>query len=348
LAALMLATLAATVVAHPAAADGTAPSDEDRANARALGAAGVALALAGKCDEAIPKLTAAEKLFHAPTTAEPLGQCLVQTGKVIAGTELLNRVAREALAANAPPAFVAARQRAEQEYDEGLKKVAKLRIHVAGATGAHDLLVEVDGQRVDPALLDNDRLTDPGAHDVTATATGCLKATAHVALKEGDAQDVPLSLSPDPDCHPPPPAPPEPTTQSSTTTTHALVDTSPSPARGGPNRVPAFIAFGAGGAGLVVGGIFGVMALSSKSSLDSACPQRGLCPASSQSDIDALHTNALVSTIGFGLAAVGAGVGAYLWLAGIPRAGATERRSAAITVEPWVGPATAGVTGVFQ
>lgn len=55
-----------------------------------------------------------------------------------------------------------------------------------------------------------------------------------------------------------------------------------------------------------------------------------------------------MSTIGFGLAAVGAGVGAYLWLAGIPRASSTERTATALRVEPWVGPGAAGVTGVFR
>ena len=51
------------------------PSPEDMAAARSLGTAGVQLADKGDCVTAIPKLDAAEKLFHAPTTLERLGEC---------------------------------------------------------------------------------------------------------------------------------------------------------------------------------------------------------------------------------------------------------------------------------
>ncbi len=91
-------------------------SDAQRANARALGEAGVRAAKHGRCDEAIPLLTAADKLVHAPTIAEPLGVCLISIGKVIAGTELLNRVKREPLPPNPPPSWVDAQMAATREY----------------------------------------------------------------------------------------------------------------------------------------------------------------------------------------------------------------------------------------
>ena len=334
--AALLTWVLGSAFARVGVAGGETASDVDKASARALGAAGVGLAVAGKCDEAIPKLTAAVKLYHAPTTAEPLGVCLIKVGQVIAGTELLNRLARETLAPNAPPAFVAAQQRASKDYDEGVKKVAKLRVHVTGAAAVKDVQVQVDGVNMDSALLDNDRLIDPGTHSVTATATGFARAQAQVTLREADSQDVSLSLVADPSYQPPPPPGPP-------SGAPPVVQPPPAPAAP-PSRVPAYVAFGVGGVGLAVGSVFGVLALSSKSSLDSACTSAKICPPSSQSNIDSLHSNSIASTIGFGAMVVSAGVGTYLFFSASP----PKKESASITMNPWLGPTSVGVSGDFQ
>src|SRR5438132_180639 len=84
-------------VAHTAHAQA-----ENVAAARSLGILGVQLADAGKCPEAIEKLERAESLYHAPTILGRLGECRVNVGQVVQGTEDLNRVVREQLPANAP------------------------------------------------------------------------------------------------------------------------------------------------------------------------------------------------------------------------------------------------------
>src|SRR5580704_328085 len=86
------------------------PSPEDIAAARGLGTEGTRLADAGDCNAAIAKLEAAEKLYHAPTTLDRLGECQISVGRIVAGTESLNRLVREPLSASAPPAFVAAKK----------------------------------------------------------------------------------------------------------------------------------------------------------------------------------------------------------------------------------------------
>jgi hypothetical protein len=92
--------------------------------------------------------------------------------------------------------------------------------------------------------------------------------------------------------------------------------------------------------------VFGVMALGSKSTLDTACgTTKTACPSSSQSDIDALHTNSLISTIGFGVGIVGVALGGYLWFSAAPP---KTERTAAVTVHPWVGPTSIGLAGGFQ
>jgi hypothetical protein len=78
LCAALLATLASTGHADEAA--------ENIAAARTLGIQGVQLAEAGKCPEAIEKLTRAEALHHAPTILGRLGECQVNVGEVVIGT----------------------------------------------------------------------------------------------------------------------------------------------------------------------------------------------------------------------------------------------------------------------
>src|SRR5580700_6044114 len=120
------------VLATSAPAFAQTPSAEDRASARVLGTEGTRLADANNC-AAVPKLDAAEKLFHAPTTLDRLGECQIALGQIVAGTENLTRVVREVLPAGSPPAFLAAQKRAQAAYAAAVPRIGTLRIHVDGA-----------------------------------------------------------------------------------------------------------------------------------------------------------------------------------------------------------------------
>ncbi|MBV9950088.1 MAG: hypothetical protein JOZ69_24825, partial [Myxococcales bacterium] len=309
---------AALALALASQASAQGPSAEDIASARVLGTEGVRLAEAGDCAAAIAKLDAAEKLYHAPTTLERLGECQVKTGRIVAGTETLNRVVRETLPPNAPGAFVAAQQRAEQALAAALPRIAKLRIHVDGPA-PEQVAVTVDGTGVPAALFDSDRPSDPGPHEVRASAAGYRSATANVKLVEGASSAVDLKL--EPEANGGAAGAPVGAAAGSLPPGPAEIAEGPSrapgaePARGsGPNRVPAFVAYGVGGVGLAVGAVFGVLALGTKSSLDNACPNR-VCPTqASRADIDALSTRANVANVGFGVAILGGVVGTVLLL----------------------------------
>ena len=90
--------------------------------------------------------------------------------------------------------------------------------------------------------------------------------------------------------------------------------------------------------GLVIGGVFGGLALGTKSTLDSHCVNK-TCPASEQSDIDSLSTKATVSTVGFGVGIVGVAVGAILL--GVSHsheeAAAAKLEPPRPRVSPWIG-----------
>lgn len=103
-----------------------------------------------------------------------------------------------------------------------------------------------------------------------------------------------------------------------------------------------YVGYGAAALGLAAGGIFGALALSTKSDLDQSCHSR-VCPTSDQSRGDTLSTQATISTIGFGVAAAGALVGTYFLLAAPAKSTTATRPS----VTPYVGGTGAGVVGRF-
>src|SRR5580692_1576502 len=307
---LALAKAAPLLTAVAFAGAGRADTEDDqKAAARLLGTDGVRAAMSGDCAGAVDKLTRAEALVHAPTTALPLARCEIQLGKVVAGTEILNRLVRETLSPTAPRSWVDAQKAAGTLLESTEPRIAKLRIHLDGVpAGAPNLKVTVDGENVPTVLLDNDRPTDPGPHHVAAEADGFATASSDVTLADGQALTVSLHL--DPRLQGPAatavPATQPLAAQASFTATAAA----PVPA----NRTPAYVSFGIGGAGLIAGTIFGVLALSAQSHLNSECNASKECPTSAQSDVDGLHTDALVSTIGFGVGVVAVGLGTYFFL----------------------------------
>jgi hypothetical protein len=329
--------------AAPAALAQTA-SPEDIAAARALGTEGTRLADAGDCNGAIGKLEAAEKLYHAPTTLDRLGECQVSVGRIVAGTESLNRVVREPLAANAPPVFVAAQKRAQKALAAALPRIGSLKIHVDGPP-VDKLSLGVDDVAVPVAILDADRPTDPGSHKVSASAVGYKPQTSTVSVREGAESAVELKLEVDPTAVAPAPA----ASPAAVVVAPAPTPSPAPPPSAGTERGLAIAGFVVGGVGLAVGSVVGILALGTKSALDSHCANK-VCPASEQSDIDSLGTKATVSTIGFGVGIVGVAAGAILLGISHGNAGATAAtlEPPRPTVSPWIGLGSAGLGGTFQ
>jgi hypothetical protein len=123
------------------------------------------------------------------------------------------------------------------------------------------------------------------------------------ALKKQLAKDQPPPVvqKPPVEQHPLPPPPPT-----------SAPEVPPPP----PNRVPAFVSFGVGGAGLVLGAVFGGLAMAQASGVKSDAQTR--CPTSTCNDPDldsrksAAITKGWVANIGFGVAVAGAVTGIVL------------------------------------
>jgi len=326
----------ASGVALPAYAQDTGA--ENIAAARSLGIQGVQLAEAGKCNEAIEKLQRAEALYHAPTILGRLGECQVNVGQIVLGTENLNKVVREQLAPNAPNAFRDAQARAKKALDAALPRIAHLTVEIEPTDV--DATVTVGGATVPKALIGAERPTDPGSHEVVASAPGYLPAKTQVSLSEGSRHSIKLKLEPDPNAVAATPEPPAPVTPPP----QPIPGTPPPAARQKDNTL-AYVLLGVGGAGIVVGGITGMMAIQKKGDLD--CPDNE-CRGTDADKLGSAWTMATISTIGFGVGLVSAGVGTVLLFTGKSDEGAPSAKSQpSFEARGYVGIGTVGVTGKF-
>jgi hypothetical protein len=298
----------------------------NKAEARKLALAGGAALDAKRYEQAIEKLRAAERLFHAPTHVQMMGEALEGLGRLVEALELYQQQATEFLPQNAPRAFKKAQQQCRERIAVLVTRVPSVMVMVEGPT-PNKVRITVD-QRDDTLKPEKSRFIDPGSHEITVEAKGYQTVTRQIDVPEGaDVNLVKVRLevaTPEP-LEPVEPDEPE----------GPPLDLSP--------YVPAFVAFGVGAAGLAVGGVTGAMSLGKVSDLEQSCPSFR-CPPEQQSDIDSAETLGTVSTIGFIVGGAGVAAGAVLlfW-----NPWHDSDQEAATALRPWLGPGSAGVNGTF-
>jgi len=317
----------------PNASAQEAEASADVAAARELGVEGVKLADAGDCAAAIDRLTRAERMHHAPSTLERLGECQIKVGKLVDGTEALRRVVREVLPATAPPAFLAAQVRAGQLLAEARPRIASLKIAVAAPPNA-EFTVKIDGETVPHANLNANRPMDPGAHVIEASGPLVLSTKASVTLAEGGTDSVALTLQLNPSAPPPFLLPDGPVSPPGAE--HALASSR--------SHTVSYVAFGVGGAGLVVGTALGIAALSAKSSIQQACPGK-VCPPTEQSELSSAETKGTISTLGFIVGGVGVALGVTFYFAHPFSSGGSTTTGG--YVQPYLSGSGGGFRGEF-
>jgi hypothetical protein len=242
----------------------------------------------GNYTEACPKLEESQRLDPALGTQFNLADCYEHVGRTASAWQLFNEVAIAARAAGKAPREQAARARMAT-LDPRLARVKVIAPATAG------LEVRIDAHALTPAELESSYAVDPGAHTVTASAnerkpwtgqvTGKPSATTEVRVPELEVVVAPaldLGMAPEP--------------------------------RGGTQRTIALIVGGVGIAGLAVGGVAGVMAISKHDDAKARCEDPKRCP---DAESAALWTDATsagtVSTIGFVAGGVALAGAAVLW-----------------------------------
>jgi hypothetical protein len=322
-----------------ASPEARAQSDADRATARSLGQEGQQAFEAKDYATAEDRFRRADKMVHAPTLVLGLARALTAEGKFVEAQESYNRIIREGLPAGAPDVFKRALDEAKKEVDAVAAKVGAVTITVKAAGGADipDPQVVLDEHPINSASLGVRRAIDPGPHVLRATADGYKPGELRFSMTEGGSADEPLTLDKDLSAAPVATAPMTTPAPAAATTPDLSPTESPSNAR----KIAPWIAFGVGGAGLVLGGITGILAMGKHSTLDGEC-KPDCTTTTAQSDLSSYHTIGAISDVGFILAGVGGAVGAILLV--------TQPRSAPTTgvrIVPTVGLGTLGATGSF-
>ncbi len=303
------------------------PSAADRATARSLAGEGYQALQLKDYATAVDRFGRADALVHAPTLMIDWARSLVGMGKLVEAQERYEQIMREGVDPKAPKSWQRALADAATELAAIKPRLGWITITVSGSTEAR---VTVDGAAVPPAAVGVRRAVNPGEREVRVTAKGFLPQKMSLEMAEGGEASADFTLEPDPDAQVAPVA----------------TEAPPQAVVVAPKHSPTlmYVAFGVGGAGLLVGGVTGALALGKRSELANACNAADQCRSNQKNVLSSYHALGTVSGVGFGVGIVGLGAGVALWLLNRDSAPQPAR---GLMIHPYVGVASVGAVGSF-
>ncbi len=174
-----------------------AQEDEEArtAEARQLFSEGLTLAEEERYEEAAAKFRRAYLLRPAPPIAFNFGNALIESGRLVEGTEMMRQVVRD------PDAPEELRDDAQSIIEDAEPRLGQLVVRVTG--DADDVVVAIKGSPLDTSLFGVPVSADPGTNEVTASRHREVVASGEVEVPEGGRAEISLDV-PSP---PPEPAP---------------------------------------------------------------------------------------------------------------------------------------------
>ncbi|MEO8901332.1 MAG: hypothetical protein ABI488_06485 [Polyangiaceae bacterium] len=303
------------------------PSAADRATARSLAGEGYQALQTKDYATAVDRFSRADALVHAPTLMIDWARSLVGLGKLVEAQERYEQVMREGVDPKAPKSWQRALTDASAEVAAIKPRLGWITITVVGSNDAH---VTVDGTPVPRAAVGVRRAVNPGSRQVRVTAQGFLSQKMALEVAEGGQASADFTLEPDPDAEVAPVPQQEPPPAKVVVLKH--------------NPTLTYVAFGVGGAGLLVGGLTGALALGKNSQLARACNSAGECRSDQTDLLSSYHTLGTVSGVGFGVGVAGVAAGVALWVLNRDSApGAAQ----GLVVHPYISVGSVGALGSF-
>lgn len=328
------------------------PDAATTAAARQLAIDGIKLATAGDCEGAAEKLRKAQELYESPVVASRLAECEIDLGRLVEGTERLRKMLRKPVPENASPAVHKAFARAKVLLDEATPRLAALNITVVGPSQA-DSVVLVNGQAVPAAALGVAFPANPGRQLIEVSAPGYYSSSDQVVLSPGETTAVSLTLRPEPkpeveEASPSAARPSVKRKRSPRIVSNEPRDVSSVEDSGSPSRAPAYLSLAVGVVGLGVGTGFGFAAKSDYDALEPECPS-GLCPTSTEAQLEAARRKGTIATIGMGVGAAGLVLGTIFLLTGGSSDDGSPAQALGLPdhVRTWVGVNEVGVMTRF-
>lgn len=345
------ARLAFLLCALGAATAHADPTPADKETARTLMNEGDKRYASKDFAGALKDYQGAHAIMNVPTTGREVAKAQAALGLLIEARDTCLGVSRMPAVGNAkkePAAFTKARAECEDLAQSLSPRIPTLRVVVVGPADGTELAVTVDGAKLPAAAATLPRKVNPGKHVVTASASGWLEARAEATLAEGGSAEVSVTLERAPVAAAPsvaaaPVRPPEATAPPPAAPTKPEPPATKAEAPRSGTSPLVYVGFGLAGAGVVVGGVTGLLALSKASKAKDVC-DGSRCPPSAQDDIDGSKSMGTISTIAFGVGILGAGVGVYGLLSGKSEPSA---RVGSVRLTPGVGPGWASVGGSF-
>jgi tetratricopeptide (TPR) repeat protein len=287
-----------------AARDAKAQDSPDAAASRALFDEARRLMAEGKNQEACLKLEESQKLRSGIGTQFNLAECYEKTGRLASAWALYQSVANETQALGQTEREAVARQRAAALE----ARLGRLTLEVSAPVDG--LALELDGVTLHPDRWSAATPLDPGTHQVSASAPGH-ETWQGVAVIPDAAARVTLQVPAlTPSARPKRPAPsvePKAQRRASTPTDQ--------PTRSVVARRMPYIVGGVGAAGVVIGGLFGLRAMSKNGEAEKICVDTpNECPDDQIQRHEELTAAARAARgagyVTFGLGLVGLGLGA--------------------------------------
>lgn len=303
------------------------PDEQTKAAARQMAREALDLMHQERWSEAQSLLARAYRLVPAPTVALLEGRALERMSRLADAARRYEVAANTPVGNDSPEAFRQAVRDAQDELSDLHDRVPKLAITVQGETAPGQRVeVSLDGEVLALNALDTPRDVNPGEHIVKAIVDGDVVVEDHVLVKEGESKPVLLRLE---HRRPPPSrdvAVPNPDTTSAN--------------NGSAMRTWGWVTLGVGVAGVATGVVAGKLMVDTQDTLDKGCTPT--CPPSLEDDLSRFRTYRTVSTVGYGVGAVGIAVGALLLLLA-----PSNTEPAHSTTAIWSDGRMLGVTGKF-
>jgi hypothetical protein len=301
-----------TAPAEPTASPAVA--DDGLAGARAAFHHGTELARQERWVEALQAFERSDALHPHAITTYNIGYCERLLGHSTRARKMLAKALADHHArgdVELPAELVSAAQAYLSEAD---RQIARVRVTITpGAVAVDGRPLELAanegprtvllagtravGQPEVPPSFTFEVLLDPGTHVFVLSVSGRPDVVANETLAPGSQISLDLRL-------------PEALESAKQPVGQPEVAASPADK---PNRVPAFVAFGVGAAGLAVGTVSGLIALGKKGAVRSAC--EGTDTSSCTRERDAGNLAADISTSSFIAGGVAVGVGVALFAA---------------------------------
>jgi hypothetical protein len=267
--------------------------------------------------EALRVYVAAHAIMRVPTTGIEVARTYAALGRLVEAREAALEVAASTPHPNDPKPFAAARREGAELAAQLDKRIAILRIELAGADPA-SVRTSIDDHELPAKAIAQPQRVNPGRHMVRVRAAGSEPVLRQVDAYEGTSTVVRIELETPAVAAAPPPRP-----------------------FGMPPLALAGLATAA--TGLTIGTITGLISLSKASDAKTLCgsdPKN--CDPAAANAIDSSKTFGWVATVSFALAIAGGALATYTL---INKPDSNSARPARLDVV--VGAGGAGLTGTF-